>query len=541
MTSRLNLLDRAISSVSPGWALSRLHARRRFENLLGGYEGARRDSKRWRWSSSREMSADRALLPDLSTLRARSRDLQRNNPLAGGAIKTVRTSVVGSGLYPKAKVDRDFLGLSNDQAQALEADFERVWRLWADSPECDMTSTQSFVELQDTVLGGTMGDGDCFSVQRYRERRGSSLGLKVQLISGPECSTPGFGGTGVNLGSAGDSVRTSEGNSIVAGVEKSGEGRPVAYHFQEDAQGLLPGSLRWIRVRAYDPSTGRRRVLHHYEKLEINQTRGQPYLAAVIEPLRGLGQYSDSELQAAVVGAAYTVFVKTEGGAGAAPIDDEGTDPESERKLESGTVVDLRPGEEIDVANPGRPNEAFDPFVQAVLRQVGTSLELPFEVLIKHFTASYSAARAALLEAWKMYRKRRAWLVRSFCQPYYEACLIESSARGLVSAPGLLTGNLEVLQAYFGSEWMGPTPGMLDPQREVGAAIDRIDNDLSTRQREAAEITGTDWEKNVRQRIFEEEVRRDGGLAGGGGAARPQLEPPNDAGDREGPSAPAAA
>ena len=79
-----------------------------------------------------------------------------------------------------------------------------------------------------------------------------------------------------------------------------------------------------------------------------------------------------------------------------------------------------------------RPNTAFDGFVLAVLRQVAVGLELPFEVLIKHFTSSYSAARAALLDAWKFYKGRRAWLVWTFCQPVYEMVVSELVAAGYV-------------------------------------------------------------------------------------------------------------
>jgi capsid protein len=43
--------------------------------------------------------------------------------------------------------------------------------------------------------------------------------------------------------------------------------------------------------------------------------------------------------------------------------------------------------------DPKRPNTALDGFVQAVFQQIGIALGLPFEILVKHFTASYSAAR----------------------------------------------------------------------------------------------------------------------------------------------------
>jgi capsid protein len=62
--------------------------------------------------------------------------------------------------------------------------------------------------------------------------------------------------------------------------------------------------------------------------------------------------------------------------------------------------------------NPARPNPEFDAFVMSILRQIGVGLEIPYEILIKHFTASYSASRAALETAWQFFRRRRTWLAR---------------------------------------------------------------------------------------------------------------------------------
>src|SRR5690606_12542726 len=119
-------------------------------------------------------------------------------------------------------------------------------------------------------------------------------------------------------------------------------------------------------------------------------------------------------------------------------------------------------------ANPGRPNAGFDPFVLAVLRQIGVALELPYEVLIKHFTSSYSAARAALLDAWRFFRRRRAWLARKFCQPVYEAWLADAVATGLVDAPGFFADPVR-RASWCGARWIGDAPGQIDPQKEVDA------------------------------------------------------------------------
>ena len=64
------------------------------------------------------------------------------------------------------------------------------------------------------------------------------------------------------------------------------------------------------------------------------------------------------------------VFIKTEDGDGELEqLTESATNTEQELELGNGAIVGLGPNESIEVANPGRPNQAFDPFVLAILRQ----------------------------------------------------------------------------------------------------------------------------------------------------------------------------
>jgi lambda family phage portal protein len=206
----------------------------------------------------------------------------------------------------------------------------------------------------------------------------------------------------------------------------------------------------------------------------------------------------------------FTVFVKTDSGTGIntdaiLAADGKSASADGDVGLGYGSIVDLKQGESIEDANPGRPNQAFDPFVLALCRQVGMALELPYEVLIKHFTASYSAARAALLEAWTFYLARRKWLVNHFCAPVYEAWMWEAVARGYLYAPGF-TSDPFIRQAYLQAEWIGPTQGQIDPMKEVDAAGKRMELKLSTHSEECMSLMGNDWETKVPQIKREEEM-----------------------------------
>ncbi len=173
-----------------------------------------------------------------------------------------------------------------------------------------------------------------------------------------------------------------------------------------------------------------------------------------------------------------------------------------------GAINYLQPGEKANATSPGRPNANFAGFVEAVCGQIGAALEIPYELLMKHFGASYSASKGALEEAWKMFKMYRAWMATDFCQVIYEEWLAEAVAKGRVNAPGFFSDPL-YRKAYSKAEWNGPARGILDPVKEVTAAEKRVKNGFSTRQSETMEMTGSDFYANAEQLKQEEEKLRE--------------------------------
>jgi lambda family phage portal protein len=498
-----NVLDRAIGAVAPVWAAKRQKARM-FMALAGGYTGARASRRQTsEWSYTKGNDADGDTLLDLPTLRDRSRDLVRNEPLATGAIGGTVTSVVGTGLALQSRIDRDVLGLSEEQAEAWQKKTESEYRLWAESTACDATRTQDIYGLQALAFRAALESGDVFATTPMREVRGQPYKLCLQLIEADQCS---------NENNRADS------NECAGGVKLDAFRAPVGYWFQDGHPGALRGSRKWTYYEAFGSRTGRRQIIHLYDKLRPGQTRGVPWLAPVIETLKMLGRYTEAELMAAVIAGMFTVFVESARG-GLDPADSSGIGEETGAqasdnsvKMGVGAIVDLNPGEKISTANPGRPNPAFEGFVMALSRFVGIALELPVEVLIKHFSSSYSASRAALLEAWKFYNKRRAWLAQMFCNPVYELWMDEAVATGRIAAPGYFDDPL-MRRAYLGAEWVGDGPISVDPVKDITAAKLRIDACMSTLQKESSKFDGGDWKDNITQRGRERKAIEAAGAA----------------------------
>lgn len=489
-----------------------------------GSHGASHEKKSFRGWVVNAGSALEDIESNIEVLRERSRDLFMGAPIATGALRTMTTNIVGSGLRLNTRIDYEFLGMTREEADAWETIVEREFELWSESTSCDLQRMNDFYKLQELAFLSQLMSGDVFALLPYHKRHPMPYELTVQLVEADRVCNP--------------SGTMTLDASIVNGVEIDSKGEVIAYHIAEHHPKSSFGvNNKWQRIEKYGPLTGRPNVIHMVNMERPGQRRGVPILAPVIESLKQLTRYSDAELMAAVISGMYTVFIEKQatktGDLGGVSYDEQ-IDSENDDTIEigNGAVNFLEEGETIKDSNPGRPNSAFDGFVTSICRQIGVALEIPYEVLMKHFTSSYSASRGALLEAWKMFRKRRSWVANSFCQPIYEEWLSEAVAKGRVRAPGFFNDPL-VKKAYCKAEWNGPTQGQLDPKKEVEAAELRVQGGYSTRTKETIELTGGDYWANHALRIAEEEARKQAGFGttAKGAAAKPAKE--NDTDDED--------
>lgn len=222
-----------------------------------------------------------------------------------------------------------------------------------------------------------------------------------------------------------------------------------------------------------------------------------------------------AEITAAVISAMFTVFVKSQNPSDGRPFGEmipaeeliDNAD-QSSIELGPGAIIDLNPGEEVQFADPKHPNTGYDDFTNATIRLIGAGLEIPPEVMMKQFTTSYSAARGALNEFWRTCSMQRDWFTDDFCQPVYEEWFAEAVARGRIHAPGFFTDPAR-RKAYTACAWNGPARTNLNPVQEVDAAIKRVDAGFSTAQEETAQMTGGDYNRNIKLRMTEAKRKRE--------------------------------
>ncbi len=484
-------VDNFIGIFSPVTAARRRYFRYIAQNMLGTYRGAEGGRLRGSWAPGGG-SADQDLLPDLATLRERSRDLVRNDGIAAGAVHTIVTNIIGSGVRPQSRVDKDSLSINEDYADQLQKLIEKIWERWASY--ADAGGRMDFYQLEELS-------------ERQRFVNGESIIIPIRILDPKKQRPYSFALQTVEA----DRLNTPNdlfwNKNIRSGVEVGEFGEPLAYYIRK----VHPGDIFYSKGSINNSSNNYNRyealnemglpnVFHLYQVMRSGQTRGEPFFAPVINLFKDRFEYMEAELVAARVAACFAVFIKKQLATDLSIA--RSTKDSSDRRIEElspGLLEYLEPGEDIQAFNPQRPGGTFGIFMERILRDVSAGLNIPYEILAKDFTRSnYSNMRASLLEARRFFMMQQRFVSIKLCQPVL-ITLIEEA---------YLKGELPILDfyqnraAYVRTRWVAPGWEWIDPQNEVAASVDAINNNLSTLAEEAA-TQGRDWEDDLEQRARE--------------------------------------
>lgn len=470
--------------------------------------GASREARELRTWNPSLGSADRDMYGELETLVARQRDIVRNHGIANGAVQTLVDNVVGTGFRLAPKPNWRVLGWTLEQAREWSRNVSAQFKTWANSTECDASRQMNLASLTALTFRNGMMSGEGLALPLWLENRpGARWNTALQLVDTDRIATP---------------MHKVADKTVRLGIETSRYGEPVAYYVAKHHPNDLPlqslGAQDWERIPAYT-SFGRRRVIHVHDKERTGQTRGKPIMSAVLPNFRMLSDYQRNEMKSAVTNSLVAAFVESPMGpeqlvdmfGGAAGDERKGVQRymedrgQWEAQLDGGAIIPLYPGDKMSAFNPGRPNAIYKEFIETVVREIGVSTGMPYELIMKDFSkTSYASVRASLMEAWRFFAGRRKWLTDYWLQPIYELWLEEAVNSGVIEAPGFY----ENRQAYSSAEWIGSGKGYVDPVREAQAAEDRMRIGISTLEKEAAE-QGHDWEDLVEQRAYELDKMRE--------------------------------
>jgi lambda family phage portal protein len=433
-------------------------------------QSAASTDKQWskkRFSTPNSVKTD--IEDNLSILHGRGRYEYQSNAIARGIVDKIKTNAVGSGLQMNPNIDKIKLGLTDEQVTDWQRKTRAEFELWSNSKDCDAGRRLTFGQLQILVMSSALVNGDIFTALPRSKRIGQPYDLRVQLIEADRVRTPSDKSMDSNI--VGGIRMGALGESISAFIHNGFE-----YDYGVDGD-------KYVEVPFYG-NNGNPTLLQFAQDWERpNQVRGVTVFAPIMEVLAQIDRYNKAELMANIISSFFTVVIETERQnplADGVPLDQQQDLDDTEIALGSGNIIQAREGESFKPINPARTNSSFGSVMENFIRLVGIGSGLPYEVLISHFQSSYSAARGALQEAWKMYSMRRTWLIDSFCQPIYELWLTEAVAKGRVEAKGFFD-DPAIKKAWCGATWIGPAQTSLNPAQEANANKINLENGLDSR------------------------------------------------------------
>lgn len=382
-----NLLDKAIGYLNPKAGAHRVAYRKRMELLeeLRGYEGASngRLAAGWRTISS---SADSEIAKAGQSLRDRSRDLVRNNPLAAKIVSTHANNFFGFGIIPRAKT-------GDKKKDKLINDLFDEW------------SKTAFVGHGMNFYGGfytatrmMVQDGETYIRKRLRlPTDGFAVPLQIELMDAEFCDWGKTGG-----------VATNPGNRIVNGIEFDAIGRRRGYwmypHNPKSGVLITGGSTVSSFVAAED-------IVHLYEP-QTNQVHGVPWLSPVMTEIRDLRDYELSEnirkkIESCVVGMITPGDADTsdpnigleepmiEGRPRAMVTDIYGTPFE---RMEPGMFGVLHGGKDVKFNTPAI-SAGIEAYIRTRLRSIAAGVRMPYALMTGDFSQeNFASGKLGILE-----------------------------------------------------------------------------------------------------------------------------------------------
>lgn len=394
-------------------------------------------------------SADSEIITSLRPLRARSRELIRDNEYAKAAVRLIKNNVIGTGIGMQAQVKSSSGKLMTRYNDKIEDEYEE----WCDKDTCDPAGKLCFPDMERLILGSLVENGEVL-VQKIRQPFGAGrIPYALKLIESDRL---------VDQWSV---VRAENGNTIRMGVEQNRWGRPVAYWLYPNHPGdyqfssFVESAL--IRLPAAD-------VIHLYIPERIDQTRGVPWFHATLKRLRNMQGYEEAEIVAARAAASIVGII--ESAEGIVPDEEDfiggGDKVQPTLSMEPGTFQQLAPGEKFTGFNPSRPNSGMDPFMRFMLRAFATGIGVSYASVSSDYSQSnYSSSRLALLDDRDLWRVLQGWFIRNFRREVHRDWMSAAVLANVISIPDYYANKKKYWMVRFkprGWSW-------IDPAKEVAA------------------------------------------------------------------------
>src|SRR5512146_2141234 len=307
--------------------------------ILASYDAARADRLTQDWSRT-ILSADQELQMAGPNLRARSRELARNDPNMAKYLRLVVKNLVGPyGFKLQSRVMLQRGGRPNKKVNSI---IEGGFTDWGRKRTASVAEDLSFLTHQKLAARCCAMDGEFFLRFRLLDRARNPYQFALQVIDPDQVDHTFWG-------------KLASGNDVRLGVEKDPDGRVVAYHvFNHHPSEYGSAPRQRVRIPASE-------MLHLFLPVYVGQSRGIPWAAASMYRMNLLKGYEDAAVVASRLAALFSFAIEKDlpKDINGQPFDDadkaELTNGGEQIELQSGMGFPLRPGEKIQAIAPNHP------------------------------------------------------------------------------------------------------------------------------------------------------------------------------------------
>lgn len=496
----------------------------------GAYEGADRFDRAMALWTPPLQSADQEILPAKRMADARVRDTIRNDAFVANSANLHRDHIVGSLFLLNSKPATRVLWGRDDDVweEEYQEEVEEKFTLWAESESCwvDATRQNTFSELVRLAVGINFMGGETFgSVEWLREETDRPFNTSILMLDNERISTP---------------PQFSSDRLVRGGVRRNKRGRPVGYYVRQGHPSDFtdPDAHTWKYVADAKP-WGRRQMLHIFEQVRPDQTRGIAQITAMLREANQAKTMRSIALQNMIVNSSYAAAIESDlptdavfqmlGGGNVGDKDAlsgaisnymtsylstvaEYVGKSKYAQIDGVKIPHLPPGSKLNLLPVGKGGLLGTDFEQSLLRYMAAGTGLTYEQLARDYSkTNYSSIKAGLAETGLYMASKKKIIADRFATAIFMLWLEEAiNKNSLECLKRRRVPNFYdplMAEAYGACDWIGASRGQVDELKETQAAIARVNAGLSTREIEIARF-GRDYRKVFKQ-LAREKVRAD--------------------------------
>lgn len=401
----------------------------------------------------------------LNTIRARVRELLRNNPWLAGSLDTYASNVIGRGITPR------WTGIDD----TLKSQIEDLWRQWV--CESDSEAVLDFYGLQTIVAKTLFQSGECLIRKKLVPINSvETIPLKLQVLE------PDY------ISQINDGVSAYGGNLIRMGIEfGANDGMRKAYWLYKAHPG---DSALWFSNAMSTVRVPVDQIIHTYKIDRPGQIRGTPALASIVAKMFFLDAYEDAELDRKKTAAMFAAFVtmnrpENPVAVGFDALTNQDQNGNAFAQLEPGILQYLLPGEDIKFAAPADVGPNYENWIVMQLRAIAAGIGLTYEQLTGDYSkVNYSSLRGGAIEfRRKVSMTQNNIIIFQVCRKVARWFMDTAVACGKLDIPDYTDNPGK----YLNIIWQPEGWAWVDPQKDIMAAKEAIKAGLSSRESVAAE------------------------------------------------------